>query len=541
MTATPISTETSAAQSDHKTRRPQVLVLLHNDLRLHDNATLKKAIELIDAAQSKTDPPASPPHPPYPEVHNPTITEPVHPSGELIIAYAPLWMDKWRARRHQSDNSARLSHQVYDYEPLGQARQQFLQESLADLSISLQRLGNGLVYLARDAGGYDASDNQNQLPEDYVFASICELIEAHDVTDVCVSSTADFDQNQGYLALQAKYPSLHWHEQSTATLFEGHLALNTSKERLGGLSDDAMSTPSEIPRLARELPPIFSQFRKKVEAHHNLLTTEQDPVLIAEPSHLPPMPADMVRRQEWFFDLNYFLSDKEQIPSGFHGGESYALNHLESYFSSDAPSTYKTTRNALDEWSHSTKFSAWLANGSLSVNALLKRLRQYEREVIANESTYWIWFELLWREYFYWYAIKHQQKLFWLKGISDQPLPTNTIRGFDIKALEQWKNGTTAYPIVNACMHQLNASGYMSNRGRQLVASCLIHELGLDWRYGAAYFEQQLIDYDVGSNWGNWQYLAGVGADPRGCRQFNLDKQTQQHDPSARFISKWRG
>ena len=56
----------------------------------------------------------------------------------------------------------------------------------------------------------------------------------------------------------------------------------------------------------------------------------------------------------------------------------------------------------------------------------------------------------------------------------------------------------------------------MSNRGRQIAASCLINELGLDWRYGAAFFEQQLIDYDMGSNYGNWQYIAGVGSDPRG-------------------------
>ncbi len=81
----------------------------------------------------------------------------------------------------------------------------------------------------------------------------------------------------------------------------------------------------------------------------------------------------------------------------------------------------------------------------------------------------------------------------------------------------------------------------MSNRGRQLVASCLVHELGLDWRYGAAYFESQLIDYDVASNWGNWQYLAGVGADPRGSRQFNLEKQTQMYDPNHEFIDKWDG
>ena len=90
-------------------------------------------------------------------------------------------------------------------------------------------------------------------------------------------------------------------------------------------------------------------------------------------------------------------------------------------------------------------------------------------------------------------------------------------------------------------MKQLKATGYMSNRGRQLVASCLIHELGLDWRYGAAYFETQLVDYDVASNWGNWQYLAGVGADPRCSRHFNLAKQTEMYDPDKVFIERWHG
>ncbi len=193
------------------------------------------------------------------------------------------------------------------------------------------------------------------------------------------------------------------------------------------------------------------------------------------------------------------------------------------------------TRNALDEWTHSTKFSAWLANGSMSVKTLLNRLRYYERDVIANESTYWIWFELLWREYFYWYANTHQQKLFLFQGIGAHKPSTQ----YNKERLQQWQNGETAYPIVNACMKQLKTTGYISNRGRQLVASCFIHELGLDWRYGATYFEQHLIDYDVASNWGNWQYLAGVGADPRGCRQFNLDKQTQQYDPRGDFMNKW--
>ena len=81
----------------------------------------------------------------------------------------------------------------------------------------------------------------------------------------------------------------------------------------------------------------------------------------------------------------------------------------------------------------------------------------------------------------------------------------------------------------------------MSNRARQLVASCLVHELAIDWRYGAEYFEQQLLDFDIASNWGNWQYLAGVGADPRGHRQFNLEKQTEIYDPDHLFIKSWQG
>lgn len=90
-------------------------------------------------------------------------------------------------------------------------------------------------------------------------------------------------------------------------------------------------------------------------------------------------------------------------------------------------------------------------------------------------------------------------------------------------------------------MKELNATGFITNRSRQIAASCLVNELQLDWRYGAAYFEQQLIDYDVAANWGNWQYIAGVGVDPRGGRHFNLAKQTQQYDPYGEYIAKWQG
>lgn len=460
--------------SNQPSNKKIAMVLFHNDLRVNDNGTLLKAAELTRDN-----------------------------NGRLLCVYALDLGDEL---------AEQTSKQLYHFDEMGQARTHFLYESLADLDESLQRLGNRLLYLK----------NNDSLESLDVFAQLCQLIEEQNVTDICISQTADYNQNKAYITLQDKYPQITWHSQSTNTLF------------------------ATLP--TQELPKSFTQFRKQIESHYNLLIAENDFEVSYIPKMLPSMPDNMmsnlVDNQECFFDNQYLKnkssddqSQQQQQPSEFKGGETSVINHLNSYFESEAPSTYKTTRNALDDWTHSTKFSAWLANGSLSVKSLLNRLRHYERDVIANDSTYWIWFELLWREYFYWYAITHQQKLFWLKGIAQYAPSTQ----FDKTRLEQWQNGTTPYPIVNACMNQLKQTGYMSNRGRQIVASCFIHELGLDWRYGASYFEQHLIDYDVASNWGNWQYLAGVGADPRGCRQFNLSKQTQQHDPKGEFIDKWQG
>ena len=200
-------------------------------------------------------------------------------------------------------------------------------------------------------------------------------------------------------------------------------------------------------------------------------------------------------------------------------------------------SHYKERRNELDGWENSSKFSPWLANGNLSVRQICFNLNNYEQKSGANESTYWLFFELLWRDYFQWYAHLYGKRLFAFQGIKQQ----KPLTSFYPERFRKWCSGNTPYPLVNACMKQLNATGFMSNRGRQIVASCLVNELAVDWRYGAAYFEQQLLDYDVASNWGNWQYLAGVGADPRGKRHFDLDKQTRQYDPEGLFINKWQG
>lgn len=167
---------------------------------------------------------------------------------------------------------------------------------------------------------------------------------------------------------------------------------------------------------------------------------------------------------------------------------------------------------------------------------LIKHLNQYETDVECNDSTQWIKFELLWREYFQWYAHYHGTRLYTFSGIKKKSPHTAYYP-------ERSVDGVKEYPLPprERFDESITPDWYMSNRGRQIVASCLINELSLDWRYGAAFFEEHLLDYDTASNWGNWQYLAGVGADPQDNRHFNLAKQTEIYDPNGEFIRKWGG
>merc|ERR1712014_47386 len=102
---------------------------------------------------------------------------------------------------------------------------------------------------------------------------------------------------------------------------------------------------------------------------------------------------------------------------------------------------------------------------------------------------------------------------------------------------ETWKNGCTGDSLVDANMRELSATGFMSNRGRQNVASYLIFDLGVDWRYGAAHFEEHLLDYDPCSNWGNW--VAAAGLTGQSVKRFNTRYQLDRYDPTREYVSIW--
>lgn len=183
---------------------------------------------------------------------------------------------------------------------------------------------------------------------------------------------------------------------------------------------------------------------------------------------------------------------------------------------------------------YSSKFSPWLANGSLSSKTIYWRIKEYEAEFGANQSTYWLIFELIWRDYFKYISIKHNSSFFKIDGILEKKYEWKT----DDRQIQNWIQGKTREPFVNANMIELKETGFMSNRGRQNVASYFSKELMLDWRIGAAYFESMLIDYDVHSNYGNWLYISGVGNDPRD-RKFNIKSQAERYDPESKYQNLW--
>ncbi|MFT5577509.1 MAG: deoxyribodipyrimidine photo-lyase [Paraglaciecola psychrophila] len=381
-------------------------------------------------------------------------------------------------------DSAWFKSDRYGLRSMGEHRWRFLKTSLDIFAQQLQSVGQKLYITYGDP-----------------VVKLAEVIDTYDVNCVISQHQANSDAQQQWLQVQQQYPELSYHRPHNFTLFK----------------------PDQLPQ-SDNFPASFTQFRKQVEAF-------DVPALSACPAQLPP---PLPLRLEASL-LQQGPDVDNESPVIFSGGELAGLSQVETYFSGVAASSYKKTRNALMGWSTSTKFSPWLASGTLSVRYLLQALKQFESQHQPNESTYWIYFELLWREYFQWYAEHFQHRLFDFKGISK----TKPLTAFYPQRFKQWVNGSTPWPIVNACMNELKHTGYLSNRGRQLVASCLVNELSLDWRCGAAYFEQQLLDYDPASNWGNWQYIAGVGPDPRGGRHFNLVEQTKTHDPEGHYCQQW--
>ncbi|KAG9093114.1 hypothetical protein FS749_015056 [Ceratobasidium sp. UAMH 11750] len=340
---------------------------------------------------------------------------------------------------------------------------------------------------------------------------------------------------------------------------------------------------SDLPfKMPNQLPDVFAAFRKRVEGLGDKMVR---PVL-GDPSegkwpgfpkvdwkdkHAPfALPPDADEKQligqllqplverpvQGDSDPSSIFHEYKGSAFPFKGGETAARERLEYYMSGAKPPaiTYNDTRNQMLGVDYSTKFSPYLTFGCLSAREIAARCDQLEDQLrrdgklddAVKKNVYWIKFELLWRDYMFFVNSKYGNDIFKLQGLSSRVAPSDAQAASQWTSwddrndkIQAWFEGCTGVPFIDACMRELTLTGYMSNRGRQNVASFLTKDLYFDWRIGAEFFESFLLDYDPASNYGNWAYVAGVGNDPRENRKFNVIKQAKDYDPEGEYIVRW--
>jgi deoxyribodipyrimidine photo-lyase len=370
-------------------------------------------------------------------------------------------------------------------------RARFLIETIEDLTKQLDDLNiNLLVH-------YD-------LPE-AIIPKICEIFN---VTDIYIQNDWTKDEITTENNVKSQLEDVNFHSIYNQLLYH----------------------PEDINFEISNTPQVFTVFRKKLEKYV-AIRKEATTLKLSDSNRI-----ENSTKIPTLSDLGF--EDFEMHPHSafpFKGGETEALKRLNDYFfNTKKLGFYKKTRNGLVGVDYSSKFSSWLANGSISARTIYWKVKQFEDEHFKNESTYWLIFELIWRDYFKYVSLKHGSQIFKLEGILQKEYEWSTNKN----QIDQWINGETSSDFVNANMIELKETGWMSNRGRQNVASYFAKELQLDWRIGAAYFESLLIDYDVHSNFGNWMYVAGVGNDPRD-RKFNVQLQAARYDEHGKFRKLW--
>lgn len=228
---------------------------------------------------------------------------------------------------------------------------------------------------------------------------------------------------------------------------------------------------------------------------------------------------------KYFENFNHCQSAKN-ITLGEMGFEDFSFDFSSNEIDLNIIKKYGEQRD-FPSIQGTTRLSIHLRFGTVSIRSLAKIA------IATNEK--WL-NELIWRDFYQMilYHFPHSAESSF-KPQYDKVLWLNNEENF-----EKWKAGKTGYPIVDAGMRELNQTGFMHNRVRMIVASFLTKHLLIDWRWGEKYFAEKLLDYDLASNVGGWQWAAGSGCDAAPYfRIFNPESQTEKFDPEQIYIKKW--
>ncbi|RVT98189.1 DASH family cryptochrome [Mucilaginibacter limnophilus] len=369
----------------------------------------------------------------------------------------------------------------------GNFRARFLLESVTDLRNNLRALRSELIVRVGDP-----AEIIPQLAQQY------QVNEVYHHREVAFEETGISEQVEAAL----------WKIKLNLKHFIGHTLYH--KE--------------DLPFPIKDIPDSFALFKKKVERDS---AVRQE---TGSPEHINTPEITEAGEIPTLTDLGLAEPiDDRRATLHFTGGESTGLIALEKFFA-NTPVSGKAQRNLQTQAENSSKLSPWLALGCLSLRRVyweaLKHGHNHNSPVVT---------ELLWRDYFRFMFKKHGQKFFKPEGFKAEAPETAPNQD---ELFEHWKQGNTGVPYVDAAMHQLNATGYIDNYSRQIVAGYLVRELKVDWTRGATYFEEKLIDYSPASTWGNWAFVAGVGNDPKENRSF-INKSAADLESRSPFIDTW--
>lgn len=389
------------------------LVWFKNDLRLHDNEALTKAIQEC---------------------------------AELIFCYA-IEQDHFK--------ELDLGFKISDIN-----RYKFLEQSVVNLQDHLDKLGGHLLI---------GSDSAVQL--------LPELVEKYNISDIYAEEEYASEELNLINRIQKILPEVKFHFYWGKTLYH---------------KDDIPFSISNIPLSSKayRIPAgKESEPRKTLKAPTKLKSVKN-----VKNTKFPSY-------KKFDFTKKEYDSAKPLL----EGGETKASERLQYYtFKSELLTGYRWTRNRSQGLDYSSKLSPYLALGCISPREIFEKVKEYENKIKKNQSTWWLVFELVWRDFFTFKGMKFGDEIFKTKGYKNKEIPFDNNQ----ENFQKWCEGRTGIPFVDAHMRQLNQTGYMSNRGRVNCASYFVHDLNIDWTWGAAYFESKLIDYDVSSNWMNWHMQA---------------------------------
>lgn len=334
----------------------------------------------------------------------------------------------------------------------GLLRARFLIESVRNLRSSLRRLGGGLLV-------------RRGKPEDI----LPDLCNEYQVSEVYHHREVGPEET----AISARVEASLWKRQINLRHFIGHTLYH--KE--------------DLPFPIRNIPDNFSIFRKKIERDSLVRPCFDTPVRLVLPDGLVEDELPELK------DLGFQIRERhDALLAQFIGGEDEGLKRLDNLLA-------QTSHNSKANRSAASKLSPWLSIGCISSREVYWLTERHKKTAPELHSRVIV--ELLWRDYYRFMLKKHGSVL-----AQAGEAATELNKRMQKKFLN-WCEGTTGDQLTDACMKELNSTGYITDISRQYAASYLVNDLGVSWRAGSAYFEQQLLDFSPATNLGSWASVLG--------------------------------